>query len=406
MKIFIHVTNKNQALAYIAQRLGEKADDFKNTIAPENLVKNLSLPLITESEYQHECKKLSTKDVAELRDRQACGLKYINKSYPLLTGEELLNDSFSYLKERYGSCVAGSPVLIRHTSQATLYYVFDFHQWSGKEVSLQLPVPPKHCFMPLVTRGEVVEKLFISLLKGLAEKAGGSIFELVFPEQNFEVDYQRIAGIVKPAVNQNTIDEENGKINGVVNYMKYTYGAAVKQSKSQAELIALLRIPEASMNTIIGTLATDPFRKPGLTVYIQAVAMAIGVWKEMAIQDKGDANYKTSQYYLTSIVKMKSDAIKHINNTFEDIAADRKNHFTKSDGTACRSDEYGYGPEFYKYYMWKDNYTGKESSFNKEKGYDAEAARNNNMLSAQNIAVDTERTQLKIDIALNYLNAI
>jgi len=61
MKIFIHVTNKDQALAYIAQRLGENADDFKNTIAPENLIKNLSLPLITESEYQHECKKLSAK---------------------------------------------------------------------------------------------------------------------------------------------------------------------------------------------------------------------------------------------------------------------------------------------------------------------------------------------------------
>lgn len=407
MKIFFASITVADPAMYITNKL--KCDPLLVSNYSSDAYLVSQLPIVDKNLYGSEYEKLSQDKIEKLRDRQACGIRYINAQYPLLNGEQIEYDFFSYLEKPLSEYPEGTPVLLRKTNMASIYFLFELHEWNGNEVNIIPPVEGNNV-IPLsnMLSSNLVEKLVVSLLKGIATKAGGAIFDFAFPENHFDVDYERIQEIVRKSINQSIISEKNGILNGVILYMQTNYKAEVENRRSSDYLIQTILHPEAmKMSDLISTLAHNEFKEIGLSVYMEAVAIYLGILQEMAILDKSKERYKESTFYTISTAQIILSAKKHITDTILVIQEKRRNMVTSDSGTGCRpAGDGAYGCEFYTYYMWKDSLNAAEESFIKSKDYDAEACRNNSMNSRKKQVSDKCKTDLQIDKVLEFLNQI
>jgi hypothetical protein len=139
-------------------------------------------------------------------------------------------------------------VLRRTTNRAELFYLFDDVQVVAGDLLFIEPAPVPHtpAVAPprLALKGSfnaasIAKGLAGGLVSGIGGKIGGLIFEAIFPPgvpSYFDEVYREIEKIVKSEITGNTIDQINGRINGVVAWMKNTYKPRKESGSTRDEL--------------------------------------------------------------------------------------------------------------------------------------------------------------------------
>ena len=140
------------------------------------------------------------------------------------------------------------------------------------------------------------------LLSGIAGKVGALIFDKVFPPgvpSYFSQVYDEIRKIVRQEITQNSIDEVDGEINGLKNWVENTYTPRRESQPGipKRDLFDLLSPKEGDLTiSAIGVLQQQRFAEPGLGVFMIAAGMHLAILQELAYVDPTTDDPQKSSY--------------------------------------------------------------------------------------------------------------
>ncbi len=235
--------------------------------------------------------------------------KLVDRKSGLIEGESMYPDSDKYtmLLYGYGEYKAGTPVLIRKTNFATLYYLYNRAIIDSKgNFSYFPPTEPSgeeiiQLFNVKALRGPAAlmvspwAELLLSLAKGLAgqieSQIGASLLNYLFPDSQ-PFDYKKMlddfSKIVFDANRIQTISEQGGRINGISKDIN-DYYMPRKQSAKKDELYTQLLDYHNKEVDVLGILTYQDdkvdYTKPGLPVYMYSMSVNFANYQEMAIED-------------------------------------------------------------------------------------------------------------------------
>ncbi|WDV34202.1 hypothetical protein OIM90_32235 [Streptomyces sp. AD16] len=263
-----------------------------------------NLPLATPEELP----KLSEGQKKFLDGETALFRKLVDQLSPLIEGEEIRSGSdwATILKADFHDYPAGTPVLVRKTNQATIYYLYHLAQVSQDGRFTYVPNEPE----PNEVRAnqhekqertgalalEPWEELLLSVAKGLigavAGQIGSDLLNAIFPgSQGIDVKkmLDDFSAIVAEANNVQTVSEQAGHVNGVlINNSEY-YIPRKSKGTPKRELYETLLTYHNTLTSAIGTLQTKStgvdYTKTGLPVCVLAISTHLATYQEMAFQD-------------------------------------------------------------------------------------------------------------------------
>ena len=175
--------------------------------------------------------------------------------------------------------------------------------------------------------GFIASQLAVGLLKGAAGKVGALIVDQIFPssdENYFGVAYAEISKVVKQVIEENTIKEVDGAVNGLKNWVKDTY-APRKASKFEAGSTELTAEDKTDLRDLlsrdltteqIGKLQEESFAEAGLGVFMIAAGVHLALLQELAFVDPDVQDPATSSY-VQSIKKTAQRYVAHATATID-----------------------------------------------------------------------------------------
>jgi len=284
--------------------------------------------------------EITAEQEAEIEARKRCALVTIWRESPLLEGEAVKDDLFTFLQKPFESLPANTAVLKRTTNMAEIYYLFDDLQVVAGDLQFIEPAPVPYTTeeagsRPLmsaaakaITATSIAKKLGSGLVDGIAGTIGGLIFEAIFPPgapDYFDEVYKEIRNIVKQELAQNTITNINGKVNGVVLWQKNTYKPMKEGNASRKDLSKEVRpfVNDLYLNAV-GILMEKEYAKPGLPVFMVAAGVHLALMQEQALVDEKQQNPALSTY-ATSVKLNAQTYYQHLVDTFKAIVTDREN---------------------------------------------------------------------------------
>lgn len=260
--------------------------------------------------------------------RIACALRSVDTETPLLNGEVIERDTFTFLTKPFNGCPERTAVLQRTTNYGVLLYLFDRVTVDPDgRLMLEAHSPDfQHARYPeLRTDASSIamsalpelqlfakplgESLATSFAKGLATKLlssvggviassiAGGILDALFPPgvpSYFDEVYAQIEKIVDAGLQQSTIELVNGAINSIDSHLVTEYGPArlgkdLKRLEDRVFLFTLLQKYESTYLTgpggMLGTLMQDRYAKPGLGVFLFGASLHLALYQEMANVD-------------------------------------------------------------------------------------------------------------------------
>ncbi len=311
--------------------------------------------------------KLDEQKMNEIKTRSACFIDDVNQESPPLGDETVLSDLVTILKADYLGRPAGTAVLKRVTDRADLYYLSAFAtaQRSGV-VTFKKPPELAVQHIPFLGIGEtIVVTLLMELAKGLAGQIGKGIGAqllcAIFPQGN-QIDYKALledlAKTVANANTEQTVNEQGGKINGIVNDIN-TYYIQRKSSAPKEELYNYLLSRHCSLNESLGILRQTEFMKKGIATFVSGAEIDFTLYQEMAIEDP-QASDPDQSSNMESLRKAVTDSAAYVADTVHTIITDTVNTRTSqisepyndawSDGNVCKSRYYYFDSETHKRY--------------------------------------------------------
>lgn len=364
-------------------------DKFDMLSAPV-VNKGLSrLSVLSEEEYNNGLSILSDEAVKTLRDRQACGIKEVNAAYPLVPGEVLESDRYTYLKEPFGDYPKYTPVLIRNTNMCEAYFIFRHAVWSEKSVNFlnadEISSRDERVPLTLKVKGIEPTSLVMELLKGFFNKMGVKVFDSLFP--NFgDVDYNRINNLIRSENARSTIQGLCGEISGIERFLKNLYPISSDKRVTLEQQID-------KTYTIQGKLLQEDCKLVGFSVYMDSVVLLLALYQEL-VSVSPAAN---KEILVKTVNEISVTSIKQIQDTFNALEKIRRDKFKTGKSMATRNVG-GYISAYY-YYYWEDTLTGKRNTFEDKgvKGDDVSKRRDDDCLAAKNKAVAEYRQLLNID---------
>lgn len=303
----------------------------------------------------------------EIKTRSACFIDEVNKESPPLDNETIISDFVTILKTEYNGWPTGTVVLKRVTDKADLYYLSTFvtARLDGNIASKE---PPEVTVVqaPYVGVGEsVVVTLLMELAKGLAGQIGKGIgaqlLSAIFPQGN-QIDYKTLlddlAQIVKEANTEQTVNEQGGKINGIVNDIN-SYYLERKRKAPKDELYNFLLGRHSSIYESLGILRQAEFMKKGIATFVSGAEIDFTLYQEMAIEDPQVSDPLQSSN-IDSLKKVVNDYVAYVPKTVRDIINDNVNARTSKisepyddpwcDVNVCKSRWYYFDSETNKRY--------------------------------------------------------
>lgn len=359
----------------------------------------------------------------------------VDQISPLLIGEELLpgSDQCHMLKSDIHGYRAGTPVLMRTTNCATLYYLYDLAAVTLTGEFRYLPDDPVASQTTLTDPAKtpihlgVLEALWASLLMSVAEgligaigeKIGNELLYAIFPGDK-PIDYEQMlkdfSAIVYGANLDQTISEQAGFTNGVIKDNSEYYIPRKRAKTSKTELYTQLLNYHNKLADIIGLMQTKDgkidYTKKGLTVYVLATDTHLAMYQEMALEDPNtDDPQKSSNvdvirinapkhadYLVGKVNEIVSD---NVQLRLDKISGVQNNPWCDGTptGVVCKSR-----------YYFSDAETGYRSGYYQQSGCkdDAEArcraARNSyaDKIKAQTTPLKVAELQWALDIAANW----
>lgn len=256
----------------------------------------------------------TTEQIAKIKLRMRCANQTLAKNSPLLNGETIQDDFFTYLTGPYFDIPAGCAVLRRTTNMAELYYVFEELEVSNGDVSFK-KAEVKHKSLVCNDSNSMIINLYVKLAEGLlgtfggaAGKIGASVLGMVFDQvvggntpSYFDQVYKEISYIVQQIVDQNTIAVVNGIINGKQQWVQSVYIPRKNQPGiTKQDLFDMLSQPVQDIYGLTGILQTSTFSNASFPVFLAAACMHLSLLQEQALVDPL-ASDPTHSSYATSV---------------------------------------------------------------------------------------------------------
>ncbi|HEU0050106.1 MAG TPA: insecticidal delta-endotoxin Cry8Ea1 family protein [Nitrososphaera sp.] len=220
---------------------------------------------------------------------------------------------------------------------AELFYLFDDVQVVAGDLLFIEPepvpyttvvAPPRAALKASFNASSIGKGLASGLVSGIGGKIGGLIFEAIFPPgvpDYFDEVYKEIGKIVKSELTQSTIDQINGRINGVVAWAKNTYKPRKEAGTPRDELLNMVSGQVNLLYTEAAYTLMEPrYAKSGVTVFMVAAGVHLGLMQEQALVDPRQPDPGKSSYAIS--VKLNAQTYAdHLVKTFDALVNDRKN---------------------------------------------------------------------------------
>lgn len=242
--------------------------------------------------------------------RTACVMQSVQRDTPLLDGETLLEETFTYLNKPYNGARARSVVLLRSTNYGQLVYLFKdvVVDQEGRLLFIE-PVAKVlaqdadlELFLdnPEEVLATIGSKLAGSLLSSLGGAIAKSLFEAVFPPgvpSYFDKVYAEMKRIVGEELQQSLIDSVDGAIKSIQQHLEDEYLPAKAERnldvlEDRKHLFALMQKYESTYLSgpggMLGTLMSDKYAKLGFSVFLIAASLQLALFQEMAVVDPGN----------------------------------------------------------------------------------------------------------------------
>ena len=149
----------------------------------------------------------------------------------------------------------------------------------------------------------IAKSIAEGLLNGILGKFGALIFDKIFPSGHsvpsyFGAVYAEIINIIHQEVTQTVINEVDGEINGLKNWVINTYTPRKEQKSVPKQDLFDMLSPKESNLTIhaIGVLQQNQFAQPGLCVFMIAAGMHLTLLQELAYVDPTVSDPHQSSY--------------------------------------------------------------------------------------------------------------
>jgi hypothetical protein len=316
--------------------------------------------------------------------RKRCALKDIEKKYPLLSGEVVQADFFTFLKSPYNELPINTPVLKRVTNMAETYYLFEGLKIVDGTIEISYTTKPTYTTFEAApiksVTVEIAKNLAGGLVSGIGDKIGALIFDAIFPPgvpSYFDEVYREIRKIVKEEVVSNTIDIINGRINGTQQWVATVYTPRKNQDPPipREELFDMLKhYVDLLFTEAVGILLERGYDKPGFSVFLVAAGMHLALLQEQALVDPHQ-NDPTKSSFAESVKLTAKRYADHIADIYPQITDDRKNAVEIQHGQHCSY--IAHDVVCTDYYRFHDNLNKKNGKeWPKDKDHPGSAARN------------------------------
>ena len=234
--------------------------------------------------------------------KQECFLKEVTETSRLYEGETVKDDFFSVLTEDRGEFAAGTPVLVRETNFATIYYLYPayiFESGTLRALDSLYPDTEKTMFVEALAI-QMLTSFASALASKVGQAVGQKILNVIFPDDKQLTPQELLESIkdlVRNANIEQTVSEQTGYVNAAIAQLKGYYEARKQSGESREKLYDWLVEREVSVVNAINILAQDAFREKGIPAYFLAVNTVFVILQEMCLQDPLQQNPVQSSNY-------------------------------------------------------------------------------------------------------------
>jgi hypothetical protein len=270
-------------------------------VVPVPLADRASHPVVSEAvKRQHNA-------------HMTCALRSIERETPLLDGETLERDDFTFLTEPFNDFPKRTVVLQRMTNYGELLYLFPgvTVDPAGRLLFQEPPTPRSTTARPMLSvraEGITIASVTTYIAKGIADgmlsavggAIAGAVLDELFPPgvpNYFDEVYEEMKRIVGAELQQETIEQINGAINNIKRDLTTEYRPA-KQDKDlncledRQFLFTLLQKYETTFLSgpggMLGILMAENHKKAGFGVFLLGAALHLALFQEMANIDPGN----------------------------------------------------------------------------------------------------------------------
>ncbi|MFH2096476.1 MAG: hypothetical protein ABIJ16_12270 [Bacteroidota bacterium] len=256
---------------------------------------------------------LTESQVLEIRNKMAIMITYFNRQYPMVTGELLIEDYFTFLLNDYGEYKQGTPLLIRRTNKAEMIKFFDHLEYNAGQIVFGKPkvIENRETLLSgavLSGTSDIVKDLFSGMVKAIGGKIGAAIFDSIFPGSSNDMAkmlqelQDNIRNIFREELDAQTIENLNYQICGIVSYMQETYNPLKQAGKDKPYLESILSTQNEKMYTeVMALLMGQRYRAKGIAYLIVGANTHLSIIQEMAnidplCDDPNKSSYMTTYH--------------------------------------------------------------------------------------------------------------
>lgn len=372
---------RTSALDYLLNRLSRfEHHQFPTTQQLDDLIArdaSREISLVSPADFP----LLSAAQQKVVDDAITCARTGLAQDYPLLPGELLVGETFTYLSAPYDGFPAGTAVLRQQTNFALLYFFFPRTIIQGAAVTRVpppsvlggQPQPPQPAPMAGVLASLALQ-LASGLLSGIGKQIGAMICNQIFSATGlnyFEPTTKTLKKIVNGEITSAVISIINGKINGTKDWIRIDYTPNKEfYTKHQdlptyAKLDAGLSDFANDMYTqVIGPLKEDAYAEPGFAVFLIGAGVHLSLYQEHALIDNRVKNPADSTF-ATSVGTLANDYASFAQATYDKIITNRKKLISCHTRKVCSCNT-GY-PVCNEFWVWEDSYSGESERFDTDK---------------------------------------
>jgi hypothetical protein len=335
-------------------------------------------PRIASSE---EFYKTDKQQLLQVQIAERCALQELVELAPLLPGEEITGDFFSYLLEPVDDIPANTGVLKRTTNMAEILYIFEYVQIdNGTLVHIAPPpaaVPPGPRRLlrggpaAAFSTKDIIKKLLktagTKIGSAVLSKVGSIVLSLVMKELGIENDNDKLLAEIKKTIKEeidgNEISKIEGRIEGTIQFMTVEY----KNQKAKLDLskIENRRVLMSDLKTysnlfyvdVIGTLKQERYAVRGLKTFMFAAPVHALLTQEMALVDPDFMDPNQSSF-LQTLRENATIYRNHVQRSYDKAMGDRNRMEVFS---RIFVDSMGNSTVSKTTWWWRDNVTNKEA---------------------------------------------
>lgn len=374
---------------YVIHKLTAFFNDSNAAIENYRVVTRLFSPIELPVTSKADFPSVSTERWNQVKKGIACFINEMNTYYEPDDDEKIVEDFVSYLKQDFNQFPKGTVLLRRTTNKATLYYIKTNLQITGdKWITIENPLLVKDIIFDVAI--SALKWLASNLASGGVGNIGSRMLNQLIGDNSIDPQQleEDLAKIVRDANTEQTVNEQGGLIQGIVNNFNTYYTSRRNSGASKEELYNWLTTQETTLTQSLGVLSQAQFKEKGLSNYIAGANILICVLQEMALQDPLVTNPQESSNVSVLVDDIKF-YITYISDCKSQILKDRIALITGiSKYNVCSSA--GGQPVCTKAYCYTDNFDGShhgdfyDDSKSKTSGYDEAKKDRDNLI--QNLA--------------------